>query len=166
MKKKGLEDLLSVVLTKDQVQALREEIVSGARRLHRVVDDNERARVRRDELLALMRRIDDFIEKKDSSPLFLRTMYSAVKEQVKKAVMPMLEEILREAENEGLDAVPPAKSAPKAAAGEPRSSKPGPAEEQGERRPDAPRRRRRPRRRPGARKEGGVAPSNADAETE
>ncbi len=166
MKKKGFENLLAAVLTRDQIQALREEIVSGARRLHRVVDENERARVRRDELLALMKRIDLFMENRDSSPVFLRAMYGAAKEQIKKVVMPMLEEVLRETEEEGLDAVPPAKSAPKAAADEPRSSKPGPAEEGGDRRPDAPRRRRRPRRRSGPKKEGGAAPSNADVDTE
>ncbi|HOW52608.1 MAG TPA: hypothetical protein PLV42_11270 [bacterium] len=164
MKRSSFESLLATVLTTEQIQALREEIVSGARRLHKIVDDNERARVRRDELLALMQRIDSFIEKKDSSPLFLRTMYSVAKDQVKKMIMPMIEEILSETESEGLDAVPPAKSVVKTA--ESRSEKPRSAEESGERRPEgASRRRRRPRRRSGPKKEGG-APSVADVETE
>jgi|GEM_PF-1330541 len=165
MKRSNFESLLSAVLTKEQIQALREEIVSGGRRLHKIVDENERARVRCDELLALMQRIDTFMEKKESSPLFLRTIYGVAKEQVKSMVMPMIEEILRETESEGLDAVPPARSAAKTTA-EPRSAKPGPADESGERRPEgASRRRRRPRRRSGPKKEG-AAPAGFDVETE
>lgn len=145
-----LESLLATVLTKDQIQALREEIVAGARRLHKVVDENERARVRRDELLALMKRIDTFIETREGSPLFLRAIYSAAKEEIRRRVMPLIEEVLRQGEEEEVAA---AASPARAAAPERQGTSDG-----------APRRRRRPRRRPGKRPNG---PQPApDAETD
>lgn len=144
-----LESLLATVLTKDQIQALREEIVAGARRLHKVVDENERARARRDELLALMKRIDTFIETREGSPLFLRAIYSAAKEEIRRRVMPLIEEVLRQGEEESADAVSPSRAAA------PKGQEPAAS---------APRRRRRPRRRPGKRPNG---PQPApDAETD
>ncbi len=149
MNTKMLESLLATVLTKDQIQALREEIVAGARRLHKVVDENERARARRDELLALMKRIDTFIETREGSPLVLRAIYSAAKEEIRRRVMPLIEEVLRQGEEEGADTPAPARAAAPKASGAPEG---------------APRRRRRPRRRSGKRPNG---PQPApDAETD
>ncbi len=99
-KENRFESLLSTVLTKDQIRVIRDEIIAGARRIHRIVDENERARARRDEVIALLRRIDAFIEGREGDPFFLRTIYGAAKEQVKRLVTPLLEEILRETEAE------------------------------------------------------------------
>lgn len=99
-KQNRLESLLMTILTADQIRVLREEIIAGVRRIHRIVDENERARARRDEIIALLHRIDAFIESREGDPFFLRTIYGAAKEQVKRLVTPLLEEILREGEEE------------------------------------------------------------------
>jgi len=156
-KENRFESLLSAVLTKDQIRVIREEIIAGARRLHRIVDENERARARRDEVIALLRRIDAFIEGREGDPFFLRTIYGAAKEQVKRLVTPLLEEILRETEA-GADPAASAVSVP--SEGKQRSEE----EHRGGGQPRRPRRRRRPRRGGGG---GGSSPvPQGDVETD
>ncbi len=142
-KENRFESLLSAVLTKDQIRVIREEIAAGARRLHRIVDENERARARRDEVIELLRRIDAFIEGRNGDPFFLRTIYGVAKEQVKRLITPLLEEILRETEVEGGTSVPVSP----AVSGERQPQEKREAREGGHRRP---RRRRRPRREGGS----------------
>jgi len=151
-KQNRFENLLSAVLTRDQIRVVREELIAGARRLHRIVDENERTRARRDEIFALLRRIDAFIEGREGDPFFLRTIYGAAKEQVKRLVTPLVEEVLREAEGGDLDTLSPA--------GAERG------EETPRRQEGASRRRRRPRRRSGRGGGGSPAMPRGDAETD
>jgi len=158
-KQSRIESLLTTILTADQIRVIREEIIAGARRIHRIVDENERARARRDEIIALLHRIDAFIERREEDPFFLRTIYGAAKEQIKRLITPLLEEILREAEGSRLEET--------AVAPPPASKPPERGVDQGEE-PNrrSKNRRRRPRRRSGH--GGGHFPQmpNADSETD
>lgn len=104
--KKNIEDALKTILSTEQVNALKEEIAAGIKKMNSAVESNEKMKAKKDLLVESLAKVDKLIETSDRSPVLFKAFYSAAKSNIKKFVQPIIEKMIEEEELAGLDDIP------------------------------------------------------------
>lgn len=75
---KQQESLFSKLMTSEQVEALKEEIVVGIKKINGAIESDQRLKMRKESLKKIINNIDVAIES-DTTPLFIKIFYKTIK---------------------------------------------------------------------------------------